>query len=284
MRVAAGVASGALRRIFQGMGIGRRAVTVLGLTALVTVVSAQSEPRFTVASIRPSADNEPGMSARPLPNGGYSARKAPLIALLTSAYGLSPERVINAPAWPDRYDIEARYQPGDPAEPVPPLTTLLQSLLRDRFGLVARMEQRDLPVYVLKLARADGRPGPQLRRSNRDCANAAVTLAAEVRDLASNGAPACGANEGPGIFVAGGLTMGTIARALRVPANRNVVDATGLDGLWEAKLEFAAQGDESGNKPSIFTALQDQLGLKLEPSTAPLDVLVIDAIQRPTPN
>jgi bla regulator protein blaR1 len=71
---------------------------------------------------------------------------------------------------------------------------------------------------------------------------------------------------------------------LRVPANRTVVDATGLDGLWEATLDFAAQGDESGNKPSIFTALQDQLGLKLEPSTAPLDVLIIDAIQRPTPN
>jgi uncharacterized protein (TIGR03435 family) len=263
---------------------GRTIGVALGLTVVVAMVSAQPQPAFTVASVRPSADNEPGMSVRPLPSGGYSARKVPLIALLTSAYGLSPERVINAPAWPDRYDIEARYQPGDPAEPVPPLATLLQSLLRDRFGLVARMEKRDLPVYVLRMARTDRQPGPQLTRSTRDCANAAVTLAAEVKDLASNGAPGCGANEGPGLFVAGGLPMSTIARALRVPANRNVVDATGLDGLWEARLEFAAPGDESGNKPSIFTALQDQLGLKLEPSTAPLDVLVIGAIQRPTPN
>jgi uncharacterized protein (TIGR03435 family) len=92
------------------------------------------------------------------------------------------------------------------------------------------------------------------------------------------------ANEEPGVLAAGGMSMGAIARMLGVPAGRHVIDATGLDGLWAGMLDFAPQGDDIGNKPSLFAALRDQLGLQLEPSTAPLEVLVVDRIQRPTPN
>jgi uncharacterized protein (TIGR03435 family) len=150
----------------------RRASALLAIVAAAgyaALVTAQGEPRFTVASVRPSSDNEPGMVAQSLPGGRYSARKVPLMALLTSAFQLSPDRVIGAPAWPDRFDIEARYEAADPAAPAPPVNQLLQSLLRDRFSLVARLEPRDVPVYLLRQARQDGRLGPAMQSSAIRC-------------------------------------------------------------------------------------------------------------------
>jgi uncharacterized protein (TIGR03435 family) len=246
---------------------------------------ATDESRFTVISIRPSSDNEPGMAVRPLPNRGYSARKVPLIALLTSAFGVSPQRIVGVPPWLDRYDIEARYEPANPDAPLPSLNVLLQSMLRERFGLVAHMEKRDLPVYVLRLVGATTRLGPNLRLSKLDCGNAAAIANARLRRaVAANGAPACEAHEAPGVLKAGGMPMDLIAAALRIPAGRDVVNGTGLGGLWEASLEFALPNDTSSDKPSVFTAVQEQLGLRLESSTAPLDVVVIDAIERPSAN
>jgi uncharacterized protein (TIGR03435 family) len=161
---------------------------------------ANDAPRFTVISIRPSGDNEPGMAVRPMPNRGYSARKVPLIALLTSAFGVSPQRIVGVPPWLDRYDIEARYEPGNPDAPLPSLNVLLQSMLRERFGLVAHMEKRDLPVYVLRLAGATTRLGPNLTLSKLDCGNAAAIANARLRKaIAANGAPACEAHEAPGV-------------------------------------------------------------------------------------
>jgi uncharacterized protein (TIGR03435 family) len=260
------------------------AITLCLVGCGVCVLQSQ-EPQFSVVSIRPSTDNLPGMAFRPMPNGGYSGHKVTVLALLTSAFEVSPRRVVGAPLWPDRYDIEARYEPGDPASPAPRLALLLQSMLRDRFGLVAHFDKRELPVYALTLARKDGMLGSQLRRARVNCADAnAIALAQAKKTLAANGAPACGANEGPGVLIVGGLSMETIARALRVPAGRDVVDQTGLTGLWEAKLEFALPDDRTSDKPSFFSAVQEQLGLKLESSKAPLDVLVVDTITRPTPN
>jgi uncharacterized protein (TIGR03435 family) len=220
-----------------------------------------------------------------MPNGRYSARKVPVIALLTSAYNLSPERIVGAPSWRERYDIQARYEPTDPSAPVPRVNVLLQSLLRDRFGLVAHIEKRDFPIYVLKVARRDGRLEAGLKPSSVNCGEAtAVNRAREWNTKAANVAPACEAIERPDAFIAGGLTLDVVASALRIPAGRHVMNETGLAGTWEVTLEFAPLRDTSGDRPNVFTALQEQLGLKLEPATAPLDVLVVDAISRPTPN
>jgi uncharacterized protein (TIGR03435 family) len=267
-----------LRRIVHGVGI-----AVVGLL-LTTTLTAQELARFTVVSIRPSADNDPGMVVQPVPNG-YSGRKIPVIALLTSAYGLSVDRVIGAPQWPDRYDIQARYEPADPAAPSPRLNLLLQSLLRDRFGLVAHTEKRNLPVYFLRVARTDRRLGPELKASAVNCADPAVATRARAENArAANGSPACGAIERPDAFIAGGMSLDVIANALRIPAGRPVIDDTGLSGTWETHVEFAPLGDTSGEKTNVFTALPEQLGLKLESGTAPLDVLVVDSMTKPTPN
>jgi uncharacterized protein (TIGR03435 family) len=246
-------------------------------------VVAQDEPNFTIASIKPSADNDPGMVVQQLPNGGYSGRKIPLVALLTSAYGISPERIIGAPNWwkTDRYDIEARYEPRDRA--VPPLNVLLQGLLRERFGLIAHMEKRDFPVYVLRTIAKDGKLGPGVKPSSAACPAAPIN-SRDANSRAANGAPLCGAIERPDAFIASGVTMDTVARALRVPAGRDVINDAGLLGTWDVTLEFASPTDTSGEKPSIFTAIKDGLNLKLDSATAPVDVLVVDAAARPTPN
>lgn len=240
---------------------------------------------FTVVSIKPSPDNNPGMVIRQLPNGGYSSQKITLGALLTSAYGVSPDRIIGMPNWgkTDRYDIEARYEPHDQA--APQLNVLLQGMLRDRFGLVAHAEKRDFPVYLLRTVDKDGKSGPGLKPSKANCEDAAAANSArESKVRAADGAPLCGAVERPDAFIGGGVTMDTLARSLRIPAGRDVVNQTGLDGFWEFALEFAPAGDTTGEKPSVFTALRDELDLKLESGTAALDVLVIDSVAHPTAN
>ena len=262
-----------------------RRLLVAAACVAASFAAAQDGPRFSVASIRPSVDNEPGMAVRALPDGGYIGRKVPLMALLTSAFGVSPDRVVGAPGWPDRWDIQARYERTDAAGPVPPLPVLLQSLLRDRFGLVAHSEQRELPVYLLELAARDRRPGPGLKPSRVDCTDPAAAARARAGKLvAGNRAPACDGDEGPGILMAGGLTLDQVARSLRVAAGREVINRTGLAGTWEVTLEFALLGDTGSDKPTVFTAVREQLGLTLQAGTAPLEVLVIDRISRPTGN
>lgn len=246
--------------------------------------AAQEQPCFAVAAITPSADNEPGMVVRPRPDG-YSGRKIPVIALLTSAYGLSPARIVGAPKSIERYDIEARYEQTDPAAPVPRLNVLLQCLLRQRFGLVAHVEKRNIPLYVLRIARNDGRLGPGLKSSAVTCTDAAaVSRARERNERPGNSTPECEGLERPGAFVARGVTMDVLATALRVPSGRDVVNGTALAGTWDVALEFAPVPETNSDTPSIFTAVREQLGLKLEAGRAPLDVLVIDAMTRPTAN
>jgi len=147
----------------------RCAATVIVIPLLVTGVAAlaaQNRPRFAAASIKPSADNGPGMKIEPRANGDYSVRKVTLSALLASAYDVSTDRIVGAPSWwkTDRFDIDARYERTDPSAPVPPMNALLQSLLEDRFMLVAHRETRILPVYALRVVRSDrrsGRTGPR---------------------------------------------------------------------------------------------------------------------------
>jgi uncharacterized protein (TIGR03435 family) len=160
-----------------------------------------------------------------------------------------------------------------------------------------------MPIFAIVLARDDGRLGAQLRRSADDCASAAAR---------PGGAPApgpgaspwvqvsCGTSVGPGLILAGGRTMAQIATAFSrltntgSSLNRLVVDRTGLEGTYDLELRFTpefipsvAPGgippvDPGG--PSIFAAVQEQLGLKLEPQRGPVDVLVIDRVERPTPD
>jgi uncharacterized protein (TIGR03435 family) len=180
---------------------------------------------------------------------------------------------------------------------------MLKALLAERFKLVAHNESRELPVYDLVMARSDARPGPQLRKSDVDCA----ALFAARRGGGPPPPPPqpgermqCGMFGGIGRVTAGAVTMAQFGTLLSRLVNRTVVDKTGLAGNFDIDLTFTpdqparapgappdqpirANGvDIDPNGPSLFTALQEQLGLKLDSQKGPVDVVVIDSVEHPT--
>ena len=165
---------------------------------------------------------------------------------------------------------------------------MMRALLRDRFKLAAHVEQRDLPVYNLTLVRPAGQLGPFLERSTFDCNNlTARKQEAAAASAARPGRMLCGFTDSGGTLDGGGLGMETLAQILAGPAGRPVFDRTGLTGGYNVLLKWTPTlGTDAppGDAVSIFTAVQEQLGLKLDSATAPLDVVVIDRIERPSEN
>lgn len=175
---------------------------------------------------------------------------------------------------------------------------MLRSMLADRFHLTVHKEMREVPIYALRLARRDGKLGPNLRESAVDCvANGSRPLAAAAQDPAQQDpSKRCMILPlfGQGKFQARGLHMENLASALNNLVDRTIVDETGLAGAFELELSWTpdalqptpgapgAQADVAG--PSLFTALQEQLGLKLNPARGQAEVLVIDHVDRPTPD
>jgi bla regulator protein blaR1 len=183
------------------------------------------------------------------------------------------------------------------------LQLMMRAMLADRFGLKAHTETRPLPIYELVPARGDRRLGPRLTRSTADCAaeTGAGARAGKAADKPAAGIPRCGVRETTGSFSAGAVSMAQIAESLSGLVGRTVVDRTGLDGNWSVELRYTpdrlpppdtlaaktakkpAQAiDPDG--PSIFTALREQLGLKLQATKGPVSVLVIDRLEVPKQN
>jgi uncharacterized protein (TIGR03435 family) len=166
---------------------------------------------------------------------------------------------------------------------------MLRALLADRFGLRVHTETRQDDGFALVTARTDGRLGPGLRRTQITCA----ILESVAPTTARADLPACALQRGfaNGLTTASlrGATLDRLALLLQSATGRSVVDRTGLAGGFDIDLEWASDdallaSREPDSRPGIVTAVQDQLGLKLEPSRAPLEVLIIDAVERPTAN
>jgi len=162
----------------------------------------------------------------------------------------------------------------------------MQSLLADRFKLKTHHEMREMDVYALVLAKP-ATPGPALTPSTNDC----KTLAEQARKGQTPTQKPVGAGPTPCSILGGvgrisfdGFGMTQVANMLIGQAGRIVVDRTGLSGNWQFILTFAPEGATDPNVPAFFTALQEQLGLKLESTKAPVDVVVIDRVERPTPD
>ena len=177
---------------------------------------------------------------------------------------------------------------------------MLRALLADRFKLVMHKETKELPIFELVLARQDGKLGPQLRPAAVDCAARTVAAArgATQPPPASSGPPGpgfCGTTMNPVSVRGGGVTLAMLADILVGPTQRLVIDRTGLTGNWDLEVNYTPDQSQlppgielpSGidpNGPSLFTAIEEQLGLKLRPARGPVEVLVIDSVQQPTPN
>jgi uncharacterized protein (TIGR03435 family) len=185
----------------------------------------------------------------------------------------------------DPYDVTGKGE-GNPTREE--IGLMLQSLLAERFKLAAHYETRERPVFALVIARSDGRPGQGLLRSTLDCdAVNAARRAGRTPEGPSpaNGAPPRGMAlhaETSEMLLFGGRPLLTLAEWLGPPSGRVVIDKTGLTGNYEFTLRYTSQDPPRDDAPSIFTALEEQLGLKLVPDRAPLQVLVVDQVERPT--
>ena len=275
------------------------AAACLGSVAVVSAQNPDDSARFEVASIRLNTSKDARPNVDPTP-GRFTATAVKLRDLVGMAYPVG--QIVGGPDWidTDRFDIVATGGPTDPnIRPAPgavapregaalnTLRAMLRQLLRDRFRLRVHSEQRDSPIYALVQARSD-RLGGQLRRFGGDCAKEAV-----VPD--TTGA-ACGGFKflGRGRLVAHAVTIPMLVSMLaNLPdVGRIVQNRTALDGNFDLELSWipaTASREQSADTsqsvaPSLFTALEEQLGLRLEPSRGPVEVLLIDSAELPTPN
>jgi len=288
----------------------------MGVVLLGMVLQAAQRPSFDVISVKLNKSTDQAYSNFPLGpgdvyshNGGrFTARGLPLVSYIFFAYkitGDQTESVLSQlPGWAtaDRFDIEAKTD-GDPAKDTKNQMRLtMQSLLADRFGMVARHETRQVPVFALSLDKP-GKTGPQLRPHPAGATCSTAIPSADGPGLAAKvdgGYPAlCGGFLGMPANEASHMRMG--ARNVPVDfiashlianfAGRPVIDRTGLSGTFDVLLEFvpemngppgAPPADAAG--PTFLEALKEQLGLRLEAQKGPVEVLVIDHVDHPSEN
>jgi uncharacterized protein (TIGR03435 family) len=266
------------------MDVVSRALALLVIATLGAPLSAQ-QASFELTSVKRNDSGSGRSNTGAQANGGWRGMNVRLREVIARAYEVREFQLEGGPDWinGDRFDIVGRGPEGTPNDQRAPM---LRGLLADRFKLVAHVETRERPVYALVLAREDGRLGPQLKRSPLPCAPPGVPGVAGQ-------SVSCGANTsvsgGGGTISVTGMAMDNIAATLANYAlDRVVINRTGLDGAFDFELRFASPqpggAPRADDPPSIFTAVQDQLGLKLENARGPVPFVIIDSVQPPTPD
>jgi len=261
---------------------------------------APAATAFEVASVKPNKTGDGRVMLGMQPGGRFNASNVPVRLLLRQAFNVQDFQIVGGPDWlsSDRFDVVAKAPEGveftgDALRP------MIRSLLADRFKLAFHNETREMPIYALVKARADGKLGPNLTPAAIDCA-------AVMRGRRGGGPPPappqpgqkmeCGFMIGPGKMNAGGMPMTNLAQTLSPQVGRVVLDKTDLTGNYDFELTYAPEALGIGgppllnggpapvdpNLPNLFTALQEQLGLKLDSQRGPVDVVVIDRIEQPT--
>jgi uncharacterized protein (TIGR03435 family) len=238
------------------------------------------------------------MSLRSPGGGRLTLTNFPLDRVIRWAYRLQGFQLVGA-GWTssERFDIVAKAEANPPPDERQ-LQLMMRTLLTDRFKLTVHSETRELPIYALALA---GKLGANLHPSTMDCAavEAAVRTGGAPPAGRADERPLCGinVNGNGGYLIAGGLTMPQLASNLSTLIGRVVVDRTGLSGGFDLDLRWTPDQlpqqrvgtlelppNLDPNGPSMFTALQEQLGLKLESTKGPVDLLVMDHVEQPTPD
>jgi uncharacterized protein (TIGR03435 family) len=245
-----------------------------------------------VASVKPNNAVDARTFSEYSPGGRLTATAVTVGSLLRIAYRIQPYQLVGAPAWisTKRYDIAAKVEDN----PAPSQQALLRVLLQERFKLAVHNETRELPIFALVVARSDGKLGSQLSKSAFDCA---AYLAGPHDPPAPGRTPNCATRIGPGALFGKAIPMTQLATSLAPFVSRFTVDKTGLTGGFDVELTWTpeqASSNIAGNAlpdaapgssgPSIFAALQEQLGLKLVSEKGPVAVLVVDHLEEPSAN
>lgn len=295
----------------------RHALTSL-LVAIAAIVALHAQapasaPAFEAATIKPSDPTTPGQFVRRQPGGRFSTSNMPLRELVRFAYQVQDFQLENVPGWAstERYDIVAKAD-GDPPPVLPgtgpdQLMLMLRTLLAERFQLKLHNETKEMPIYALIRLRPD-RLGPRLEQSTVDCLTLVQSMQAAARAGGpapsppppdASGRPTCGIRGGFGSLAGNGFPLNQLSTTLSQLVRRTVIDRTGLSGTWAFDLKFAPDPNAlppgglppgvqppvaDPDSPSIFTAVEEQLGLKLESTRGPVEMLVVDRLERPTPD
>jgi uncharacterized protein (TIGR03435 family) len=258
---------------------------------------------FEAASIKPSdPKGGPGVGIRRQPGGRFNTVNTPVRFLITFAYQIQSYQLVGGPDWigSTRYDVVAKME-GDP----PPvrrgtgadhMMLATRALLGERFKLKVHRETRELDIYALMMAKPDGKPGPALKPASGDCSPEAFAARGAAPPPAPGTGPVCGIQGLPGRIRFGGYPLTLFAQTISNQVGRAVVDRTGLTGNWDFEMKYVAPPPNGPlppgvelppsdpDAPDLFTAVREQLGLKLEATTGPVEVLVIDSIEMATPD
>jgi len=257
-----------------------------------------TEATFEAATVKRNVSGAENWQLNPRPTGQFTATNARASDLVQAAFLVQDYQLDNLPAWTrnERYDVVAKLDArlaslNQPDGFYPTWSLALQALVIDRFKLQSHREVRQRPVYALTVAR-EGKLGPNLKPAEFDCdALREQTVAAARR----GGTPPatntpdrvrCGMRSSNGVILYGGSTLHEFMALLSRTVGRAVLDRTNLEGRWDFTLTYATESQIRGGQPTdapdLFTALVEQLGLKLESTTGPVDMLVVDRIERPT--
>lgn len=253
--------------------------TIPAPTPQLAPMDPKANPSFEVATIKPSKPDEQG-KAFLVRGNRFRTINTTLSEMMSFAYGIHAKQVVGAPAWLDfdKFDLDAKPE-GEGAPNDRQWKGMLQKLLVERFKLTFHHDKKELSVYVL----AAGRGGPKLNKSQGD----------------PNGLPGLFFRGRPGDLVVHNATMADFASLLQnAVLDRPVIDQTGIPGRWDFTLnwtpddsQFAGMAakippatDGSVPPPALYTAIQEQIGLKLDAIKAPADVLVIDHIEKASDN
>lgn len=242
------------------------------ITSAVAIVG-QETLRFEVASVKPNVGSDGSFTFRPDPADGFFRTNYPLFdGVIRYAYELQSFRVIGAPEWTrtDRFDIAAKASRSisDTERRL-----MVRALLADRFRMKSHFEMREHTVYLMTPSRADKRLGSGLK-PRPECEGAATPCQS-------------GGNGRQDAIALRAVTLKQLAEGMISAVRRELVlDETGIPGLFDVDMSFRPETstDPADARPAFVTAMQEQLGLKLEPTRRQIEVLVIDSIDRPTPD
>ena len=261
------------------MTIDRCTLPVLAVCLVWLSVGGQAQqpttPSFEVASVRPNTSTDGTFNIPPTPPEGAVLYNRSVGDVVRYAYQLPSFRILGLPGWAEeeRFDIVAKA--------AGPITedqrqAMVRALLADRFRVKAHFEKRDQTVYVMTRAKGDGSLGPGLRL-RPDCATTPCQRSGSSSRVA-------------GVIRLRGTTMAGLADgAMSLLLGQVVHDRSGIEGVFDVQASWRpdavdAAVDPSDQRPSFFTAIQEQLGLRLEPRREAVEVLVIDSVERPTPD
>ena len=284
-----------MRRVSRLLGIG--VVSALSSIAIVAQQPAPApvpadSPRYDVVSIKRHTELDDRGSSRTLPDGTQVMLNQSIRSILSGAAPVPVRDVVGYPSWvvSERYDITLKPPPGTTREQ---RVQMHRTMFAERMKLVAHVEEREQTTFALVLARSDGRLGPGLKPAAIDCSPRPPGSPPRPQeappdpDKPVDYAARCGGTFGGGTMM-GTMTLDNLVVSFSGEAGGFVNNRTGLKGSYTFTLKYAPRGtppsSDPADPPGFITALQEQLGLKLQPEKTMVPVLVIDSIERPTEN